>query len=319
MIAPVDLIGRLGTLLPPTRARRLAVLIYHRVLSVRDPMFPNEVTAADFDAQMSAISRYCSPLPLGEAVERLGHGELPPRAVCVTFDDGYGDNEAVALPILLKHGVPATFFIASGFLDGGRMWNDTVVESIRRWPGDELDASDAGLGRLSLADDRLRGDAASALLRAIKHRPLSERDELAARFAQGVDEPLPNDLMMTSLQVRQLHDAGMEIGAHTRSHPILRLLDEHDSRKQVADSVSQLERIIAAPVRGFAYPNGRPGDDYERRHRDLIESMGFAYAVSTARGVADRESDIFELPRFSSWDRSPAKWLGRLLLQFGRH
>jgi peptidoglycan/xylan/chitin deacetylase (PgdA/CDA1 family) len=123
---------------------------------------------------------------------------------------------------------------------------------------------------------------------------------------------------MTSPQVRRLHDAGMEIGAHTTSHPILKLLSEDESRREVSENVSQLERIVSAPIRGFAYPNGRPGEDYERRHRDMIESMGFAYAVSTARGLAHRESDIFELPRFSTWDRSPAKWLGRLLLEFGR-
>ena len=73
---------------------------------------------------------------------RLQQGRLPPRALAITFDDGYADNRTVAAPLLERHGLPCTFFVATGFLDGGRMWNDTLIETVRRAPGQTLDLRD---------------------------------------------------------------------------------------------------------------------------------------------------------------------------------
>jgi len=72
---------------------------------------------------------------LSDAITRLRRGTLPSCAVSITFDDGYADNAENALPLLQKYAITATFFIASGFIDGGRMWNDTVIESVRRAKG----------------------------------------------------------------------------------------------------------------------------------------------------------------------------------------
>ena len=63
-----------------------------------------------------------------------------------------------------------------------------------------------------------------------------------------------------------------------------------------------LEGIVGQPVRLFAYPNGRPGEDYTRRDRDLVESLGFDAALSTTWGAASRGSDLYQLPRFTPWD-----------------
>src|SRR5205085_1443710 len=122
----------------------------HRVLADPDPLFPEEVGAPDFDAQMSILKRWFNVLPLKEALARLREGRLPMRAACITFDDGYADNATVAAPILRRHGLPATFFIATDFIDGGEMWNDTVIDTVRRAPGDSLDARALGLPLLDL-------------------------------------------------------------------------------------------------------------------------------------------------------------------------
>jgi hypothetical protein len=111
---------------------KLSILIYHRVLPVPDPLFPTETTVESFDAQLGLLKSLFNVLPLPEAVARLKAGTLPARAASITFDDGYADNFTRALPILQKHGLHATFFIATAYLDGGRMFNDTVIESIRQ-------------------------------------------------------------------------------------------------------------------------------------------------------------------------------------------
>src|SRR5512143_3272728 len=113
--SPSDLALRaLAVMLAPGGARgRLSILIYHRVLATSDPLNNWDPTAAQFDRQMQMLSAYFTPLLLADAIERMVAGRLPPRAVAVTFDDGYSDNVQAALPILLRHGVAATFFIAS--------------------------------------------------------------------------------------------------------------------------------------------------------------------------------------------------------------
>ena len=119
--------------------------------------------------------------------------------------------------------------------------------------------------------------------------------------------------MMTVEQVRHLHASGMTIGAHPVSHPILAKLDPVRARIEIQDSRSRIEAITGSPVTLFAYPNGKPGVDYRREHVEMVKELGFEAAVSTAWGVAHGESDLFQLPRFTPWDRSPGKFLLRLL------
>src|SRR5688572_29905031 len=130
---------------------RLPVLIFHRVLREPDSVFPGEPDAARFDEVLSWIGEWFTVMPLQTAVARLSAGDLPGNAVSITFDDGYADNFEVALPILRRHQMSATFFVASAYLDGGRMWNDTIIEAIRRCSGEHIDLAVAGLGRFELA------------------------------------------------------------------------------------------------------------------------------------------------------------------------
>lgn len=110
----------------------LSILIYHRVLARPDPLFPGEVDRALFERQLRLLKRFYTVLPLSVAVQRLRDGSLPPRAACITFDDGYADNAEHALPLLRQYGLHATFFIATGYLNGGQMWNDRVIDAVRR-------------------------------------------------------------------------------------------------------------------------------------------------------------------------------------------
>ena len=80
-------------------------------------------------------------------------------------------------------------------------------------------------------------------------------------------------------------------------------------------SRARLAAIVGAPVRYFAYPNGRPGVDYDARHVELARSCGFEAAFSTRRGACSAQSDRWQLPRFTPWDRTPALWLARLVLE----
>ncbi|WP_229413265.1 polysaccharide deacetylase family protein [Massilia violaceinigra] len=292
--------------------QRLSILIFHRVLPQQDAIFPDEVDARRFDAQLTQLKQCFNIISLAEGVRGLKAGKLPPRAACITFDDGYADNAGIALPILQRHGVHATFFIASGFLNGGRMWNDTVIELIRRAP-ERIDLRAAGQGEFVLDTVASRQAAISTLLNALKYLPLDERLRQVAALCALVPVALPDDLMMTSDQVRVLHRAGMDIGAHTVNHPIVARMDAAGARKEIADGKAALEAIIGAPVRLFAYPNGKPGQDYLAEHVAIVKELGFDAAVSTSWGAARPGGDLFQLPRFTPWDRGQFRFMLRMM------
>jgi len=294
-------------------SRCLSILIYHRITPAPDPLVPEVVCAKEFDSHLAVLNRWFTVLSLREATARLRNGTLPVRAACITFDDGYADNATIALPLLRRHRLPATFFVATGFLDGGRMWNDTVIETVRRAHGDTLDARSCGLGSLSISSIDLRRRAIGSLLQAIKYLPPEERHARVEELRMQICDDLPSDLMMRAEQVRHLHASGMEVGAHTVSHPILASLDPQRARSEIFECKNQLERITGAQVSLFAYPNGKPGRDYRTEHVDLVKQLGFEAAVSTAWGIAHPASDVFQLPRFTPWDRTPGRFLLRMM------
>ncbi|MEK6735504.1 MAG: polysaccharide deacetylase family protein [Pseudomonadota bacterium] len=301
------------SLLSPTGKRgRLSIVIYHRVLTESDLLLGNKVNSDTFDSHLGYLTRYFNILPLSEAVQRLSSGTLPSRAACVTFDDGYADNVEIALPILQKHGVPATFFIATGFINGGIMWNDKVIELIRRAPGDTLDLGKIGLGNHAISSISQRQQLLFPLIDKLKYLPFEERHRRVDQLCELVPVALPDNLMMTSEQIRKLHQAGMEIGGHTINHPILARLDDNLAFSEIANGKEMLESIIGEPVHLFAYPNGKPGQDYLLQHPAMIKKIGFKAAVSTAWGAARRSTDIYQLPRFTPWDSTHFRFALRM-------
>jgi peptidoglycan/xylan/chitin deacetylase (PgdA/CDA1 family) len=275
-------------------------------------MRPDEVDAQAFSWQMATVNSHFNVLPLQEAIRRLQEGSLPARAACITFDDGYADNVEIALPILQRWGLHATFFIATGFLDGGCMWNDSVIEALRRAPGPVLNLSRLGLGNYEIRTTEERRRAASALISAFKYLPLEERERHAQALVDISSVPLPEGLMMRSDQVQALHRAGMGIGSHTVNHAILTCLDEVTARAEIAESKEHLEGIIGERVSLFAYPNGKPRADYNGDHVNIVKSLGFAAAVCTAWGTGRRNSDLYQLPRLSVWDKTPIQFVLRV-------
>lgn len=297
------------------KQKKLFVLIYHRVLDEPDFMRPGEADKNVFSWQMALLAKYFNVLPFSEAFEKLQTNTLPARAVCITFDDGYADNLQNAVPILKRHNFTATFFIASGYLDGGCMWNDTIIESIRNIQHTELDLTGIELGKYVVATSAQKEIAAQDMIKKIKYLQPVQRlwlSEQIAKYANAV----PCDLMLTSKQLKQLHQQGMEIGGHTVSHPIMAKLAANDATREIMANKKALEQLLNTKIRYFAYPNGKLGKDYLPEHIDSIKNAGYQAAFSTQWGVADENSDFWQLPRFTPWDKTPVKFMLRLVFMY---
>lgn len=305
-------LGLLARLLTPTSRQRLSVLFLHRVLPEADPLQPDELHVAWFSEIMQLLAEHCAPVSLGEGLALLDRGQLPARAVCVTFDDGYADNLTVAAPIMAGYAVPATVFVASGFLDGQVMWNDRVIEAVRAAQDRALDLSDLGLGAHPLDTPAARRLAVQALLNELKYRPRAQREELTAEIARRYVPNLRSP-MLSRAQVRALSDMGVEIGGHTVNHPILTGLSSAQARHEVGANKEDLEAITGEQVRFFAYPNGLPGRDFGSEHCGIVKQMGYQAALTTQSGVTGKETNRFLLPRFTPWDRTRPRFLLRLV------
>lgn len=289
------------------------VLIFHSVPFENDP--DSEGLSADrFDCIVGFLNKFQQNCGLGDL---LPYGKVKCQKFSLTFDDGYTDNFEVALPILQKHKVSATFFIASGYLNGGWMWNDGIIEAVTKTKVPFLDLTVLDYEKYSLETDVAKKKCISDLIGRIKYLDPAKGVDLATRILDIADVPEPTHLMMTDDQVKLMHQAGMEIGGHTVNHPILTSIDKATARREINENKEYLESLIGEPLHSFAYPNGKPGKDYAPEHVQLVKEAGYRCAVSTAWGRVNKNSDPLQLPRFTPWDKKLWKFMLRLWLQPG--
>lgn len=294
---------------------RLAILIYHRVLSEPDEVLKWEVDEVEFARQMDVLSRNFNVLPLLDAVRKLTSGQLPARAVAITFDDGYLDNYTTAYPILKRYGLHATFFAATGCIREGIMWNDRIIEAIRGAEEKQIDLRGAGLDVYPSTGAREKRASIQQILGQLKYMDTGRRADIARAVTEAMTARAPR-LMMEPSHVRELYERGMGIGAHTVAHPILAQLRPSQAWAEIVQSKSELEEMIGGEVALFAYPNGRPGRDYRWSDLEMVREAGYEAAVSTAWGTASRGSDIYQLPRFIPWDNTAFGFAARICLTY---
>ena len=296
---------------------RVAILIYHRVLASPDALRTFDINVDDFRDQMKWVRECFHVLPLYDVLQGMRNEDRPLPAVAITFDDGYRDNVNVALPVLKELGLHATFFIASGYLNGGMMWNDGVIEYLRTVPDGKLDLGCVGMGKVEVGSLAERRRLVYELLNKLKYLPFEERESAVNCLRREGHRP-SSDLMMRDEDVRRLHREGMEIGGHTRNHPILSRLESAQAYMEIVEGRRDLESLDVGPIRLFAYPNGKFNRDYNAEHVEMVKEIGFEAAVSTDVGVASSSSDQWQLPRFTPWDKAPWRFSVRLLEQY-RH
>lgn len=312
-----DFAARLATVF--TGNGKLVILTYHRVLRETDPVF-DDITSDMFKAHLSALKHTFNVVRLDEAVRMLNSKCLPPRAVAITFDDGYADNFEIALPILNDFQMPATFFIASGFIDHGIMWNDIVRCACKNAMENEIRDYVSNHGMQSSDNvSRLRKQIMQKNLSALKYLPLGERTEKARAFAEVMGQAESESLMMTWDQVAQLPAYGVEVGAHTVNHPILTSISVAEAEQEIRECRAALQDATSQKISSFAYPNGNPATDYDANHLRILRELGFDTAVTTRFACAKYGDSPLELPRLGLWDGHKTKAGFRLVDYFLRH
>lgn len=319
------------------------ILLYHRVAEgIVDP-WRLCVTPEHFAQQTAILRQRCHPIGLDEMVEGMADGMLPPRSVAVTFDDGYTDNLTHAQPVLEQNAVPATIFLATGYLgtDHAFWWDELAALLLE--PGVLPDMLSLTIrdkqhcwhlgdsARYSLPDfQRHRHWRAwerpptprHALYRALwlLLRPLSGDERQCVlksirAWACPVYPPISDGLPLSCAAVVGNSGDIIRFGCHSVSHPSLAALPIAAQRAEVTASKAQLEQIVGCRVTTFSYPFGKVSD-YSADTAAVVREAGFACACTGVERGVRQAHDRFQLPRVQAPNIDGAaftRWLSQWL------
>jgi peptidoglycan/xylan/chitin deacetylase (PgdA/CDA1 family) len=273
---------------------RAVILMYHRIA---EPAFdPWRICVSEryFDEHLAELRAHFRPLSLGELASSIERGTVPPRAVAVTFDDGYRDTLEAAKPALERHGIPATVFVAAGYVGSGRDFWWLELERI----------CFAGTRPRSgpVAVDPLRADWSERtdqlylnLWRQLQLLPHERRRELLDELAKAANwTRTPSDATLSAEQLVELGSGELvEIGGHTVNHPSLPSLSADEQLAEMRQGRVRLEEWLGRPVTSFSFPHGAFTEESVR----LAREAGFARACVSVDAAARPGNDIFQLPR----------------------
>lgn len=292
---------------------RLTVFCWHNVAPTFAAPFDAQAARDGFAEQVRFLVRLARVLPLETALDALRAGELGPRAVALTFDDGYRDNLEVAAPILADNGVTATIFCVPDFLSRNRSpWWETLAWGLRTtrhkalsWRGqlyplddqDDVVACFAELAAgLKCVDERTRSSLVSEIVTALDPEGLFPHDEL----------------MLDWTDARELADAGFGIGAHTMSHAILARETEDNQHRDLAQCRETLRRELQLPIRTLAYPNGGKAD-YSDTSITAAKHAGFDFAFAGRDGWNGPRTPRFAMHRVFATPTAGTRAFARVL------
>jgi peptidoglycan/xylan/chitin deacetylase (PgdA/CDA1 family) len=296
-----------------TRGPAVTALTYHRIAEPSANAFYDPVisaTPAAFHSHIEWLSNHVRLLTLDDLIGRL-ESRTPwhEPAVMLTFDDGYRDNVEVAVPILHKYHAPATFFIATAFLESPQLpWWDHIAYVLKRTRVTNLTLARSPDDRASplvidLAETS-RPVAITTVVRAfLDGTILNERwflEQLGRIAHVDLDErDLGRALFMTWDHLRQLADParGLAVGSHTHSHQKLTRLAESLQRRELSSSKQILETHLGCEIKALAYPYGWHGT-YTACTKSLAAETGYRLAFTSHERPNRRTTlDPYEISR----------------------
>jgi len=307
------------------RRQRLLILGYHGVSRYDEHEWsPLYITAETLRRRMQLlVQERCNVLPLAEAVRRVQSGTLPPRAVTITFDDGYHDFYSVAFPIIESFDFPVTLYLRTDYVEYNRpvfvpmcsylLWKGRLRQSLH-WP--EVLPGPCALDTVG------RQAAAAAIKRFFAPSRLSncEKDALLARLAQRLDIDY-QDLCrrrvlchITAEEAKSLAARGVDLEYHTHRHRVFRRRERLFA--ELDDNRRRLESYSTNRPQHFCYPSGV----YVPEHLEYLAAYGLRSAATCSRGLCTAHTHPLLLPRlldqmgisdleFRAWLAGTAAWL----------
>ena len=301
----------------------LRVLTYHRIDEpTRRPWLdPGLISASpkDFDEQMAYLATYYQIVTISDVLATLqsrNKKDFPPRAVLVTFDDGYYDFEERAWPILRRYKIPATLFVPTAYPDHPEQifWWDVLYQALQNTL--RKDNLSTPIGTFLLSNAGSRNQAYQRLKNYIKTLEHAEAILRVRGLCRELGvQPAPNCILGWD-SLRKLSEEGITLGAHTRTHPLLSRISLDEARKEAVGSFEDLKREIGFAHPIFAYPSGEFSNDVV----SMLEREGFSLAFTTQRGINNiNHMDPLRIQRINIGGRTSLPILRAQLLSWAVH
>jgi peptidoglycan/xylan/chitin deacetylase (PgdA/CDA1 family) len=310
--------------------KKSMILVYHRVAEANVDPWALSVSPVHFAQQLQVLKTIADPVSLRQLTSAKSDRELPPRPVCITFDDGYADNLYAAKPTMETYRVPGTVFVTPGYLGvPENLWWDELARLILDPASRQEEVSlslhghkyayvfPPSTGEVNGPDPHSKwrgwetppGPRQSAYLElyeVLVKLSDSDRDQAFEQLLTGAS-PHADRRQHRCLTVTELLELAsgdlVEIGAHTLTHPVLSQLPPEQQQVEIGGSKQRLEVLTGKNITSFAYPYGKK-IHYTRQTVKTVKANGFACACSNFGGLVTRTSNRFVLPRFQpkDWD-----------------
>lgn len=311
------------------RRARLLILCYHGV-SIRDehewdPLL--YVSGSTFTRRLALIRRRgCSVMALGDALTRLYAGDLPERAVVITFDDGYADFFRCAYPALQEYSYPVTVYLTTQRCEHNYPI-PRLLTSYLLWKRRGVALDGRGMPGLEarlypLTTPAQRKAVFECVCNGLSPMRPADKDgaveALAARLGADYQELRRERLLtiMNPSEVAAAAAAGVDIQLHTHRHRAPE--DPEALVEELTKNRDRITKMTGTVPTHFCYPSGCYRSSYPPRLREL----GIVSATTCDRGLADAASDRLRLPRFldgqavsddefEGWLTGVAAWMPR--------
>lgn len=280
--------GALGLYHRIRNADTLTVVMFHRVLDPRDPRWqscdPDYTLSTELLAHSLAFfKRHYNVVSLEQVLQaRRGDMLLPPRALLITFDDGWADNAEFALPELQRAGLPALLFVVADVV-GQRQpfFQEQLVSAWRRGMLTAADLSASVQTHAAQSPETLgdSGDAEDmqALRRVIARLESLEptqRKAVLAPFAGVLDDGLRHMVNLQDLQ--RLLQGGVALGLHGKTHAPMTAVSDLDSELSGARATLALHLGSDQPVgESMSFPHGVYDAEIARRAHESGYELAF--------------------------------------------
>jgi peptidoglycan/xylan/chitin deacetylase (PgdA/CDA1 family) len=297
--------------------KKPVILMYHRIADPEWDPWALCVSAKCFSDQLEFLRATRTVMTMDELADAHRRSRIPADAVAITFDDGYRDNLTTAKPLLQKHEVPATFFLATGAIasESPFWWDELAdmvlgaragsLQSLRpelTFTFAEREAGDNKAWRAAMGASTRRQSVYLDIWWRLRDMAVPARDVEMGRLRDvfGAVPPRPDSLPMGREEIMALvADDLASIGAHSVTHPALGSLTALEQRSEIAESIRMCRELVGHEIRGFAYPYG----DVSTTAIESVQRCGLRWACSTAKRAVTSQS-LYDLPRVQvlEWD-----------------
>ena len=269
----------------------ILVVNHHRIGAPHETGFDRDLFSAtvdELDAQVQYFKQR-APIISGEELEDLVSGKTPLKRLHVvfTFDDGYLDNYTKAFDVFRSSGTTAAFFLVSDYVGTATVpWWDEIAYRIRNTRRTEINLEYPTPLKLTL-----NGHREASIATILQHYKRTDNvcgAEFMAEIRRETDCELPvaRRRFLNWHEAREMRDAGMAIGSHTRSHAILGRLSPESQKQELEDSKQEIESQLGSRVRSLAYPVGAR-DCFSDVTEKIAMNAGYSLCFSAYGGIND--------------------------------